>query len=208
MAPTRDVDAIWAALKAKSAPKAGNQHDVDKLMASFNNGVSMAELDRTMQQQASKAKYQPRSLLKEADGSETRSEGTSPPVGAAGSSTSLKAQEAAVVPASFDPQHVNSRLPQCISALQDSSPQARRRALEEIKVCAMHACTNPTFQHVHAPHRQSHTTQPCALHMCMDWKGVYACVPCMSDHSCMSHMHVPCQIYVGPNAMQPHAHLS
>ncbi|KAG1672600.1 hypothetical protein FOA52_002080 [Chlamydomonas sp. UWO 241] len=128
---SRDVDAIWAKLKASQPqPKGGGAALADKLMAQFNDGLSMAELESSLRGDGDGSSVAASSRHRKQQ-EHAGSSAQETPGGAGGASSAIAPP---APPASFDPQHVNQRLPQCISALQDPSQQARRRALEEIRL--------------------------------------------------------------------------
>eukprot|EP00955_Chlamydomonas_euryale_P110941 366029-Chlamydomonas_euryale.AAC.13 len=100
---------------------------MDKLMRQFNDGITVQELDQNVTNAASDIHVcGPTSKCPAAIHAK-------PPIFEGGKGGTLARSEQAA-PAAFDPQHVNQRLSQCISALQDASPQIRRNALEEIAV--------------------------------------------------------------------------
>ena len=134
MSGRTDVDAVWALLKAKTAPPSSDAAKVEQMMFMFNNGLGQKDLAPTQPSVA------PR-------GASAGDEKTAPPAGAAAAATAqpkvsvaVSAQSKAATEltelhvVSLDAAMLDAALPRHLAALTDPSQQVRRRALEHIKV--------------------------------------------------------------------------
>lgn len=137
----RDVDAIWAQLKAKAAPKPGptttGQAELERLMRQINSGMGMEGTSSNVaggMQLPGVAAAAPRSSLAHSNsGTAARPQQVQQADGASASATALSCtgEELGTL--------LEQQLPRHVSALQDgsSTAQSRRAALQEIKVgCA------------------------------------------------------------------------
>ena len=135
MSGRTDVDAVWALLKAKTAPPSSDAAKVEQMMFMFNNGLGQKDLEPSQQS------VTPR-------GASAGDEKTAPPPDAAAAaaaqqkgSVSASAQPRAATEltelhmVSLDAAMLDAALPRHMAALTDPSQQVRRRVLEQIKVC-------------------------------------------------------------------------
>lgn len=134
----RDVDAIWAQLKAKAAPKPGptttGQAELERLMRQINSGMGMEGTSSNVaggMQLPGVAAAAPRSSLAHSNsGTAARPQQVQQADGASASATALTCagEELGTL--------LEQQLPRHVSALQDgsSTAQSRRAALQEIKV--------------------------------------------------------------------------
>ena len=116
MSSRKDVDEIWAQLKAKTAPS--NAANVDKLMQILHNGLNCSD--------------SPNSYGATSEGDGKRAACADP---AAGRVDGKK--DAILVSSDVSAEMLDVSLPRHIAALTDASPHSRRRALEQIKVRRM-----------------------------------------------------------------------
>ena len=112
--PTKDIDAIWASMKAKNAPSNKTADEVDRMLKvdrKLNSGIGINDSD-TVERVGDGRSSQPRPAV--------------PETSKAGQTMNLAAVEAS--------------LPRHIASLTDPSQQTRRRALEQIKVTSQVPC--------------------------------------------------------------------
>ena len=141
----RDVEAIWAQLKAKAAPKPGptttGQAELERLMRQMNSGMGMegtsSNVAGRMQLPGVAAAVPRSSLAPSNSGTAARLQQVQQADGANASAAALSCtgEELGTL--------LEQQLPRHISALQDgsSTAQSRRATLQEIKVgCACSFC--------------------------------------------------------------------
>lgn len=116
MSNRKDVDEIWAQLKAKTAPSTSNAASVDKLMQILHNGLICSDSPKTS------------GVPSGEDGKRAVVTACSDP---AAEMVDGKKQDSSTV---VSVEMLDASLPRHIAALTDPSPHSRRRALEQIKV--------------------------------------------------------------------------